>query len=139
MIPYAIRSGYLSSTKLNLFRQLVKDVEEIPDHPNCEIVSCHAVCRALVILHPELNYVDGYFYKIGHDHSWIDMGDGIIADMYPIAASNPFLVDASSWVIPWEYLYIPEPDLLYKGNRDRKTHEDIARYLVEEVRKIRSS
>jgi hypothetical protein len=76
------------------------------------------------LLDDRVKYVDGHFYKVGHEHSWLDMGNGIIVDMYPIASSNPFMVDASHWMIPWNKLYISEPTLL-DHNLERKSQQDV--------------
>lgn len=131
MTPFAVREGNISQDKLKLFDHLVTDMKAMPDLDPSDLVSCHAVCRALEIRHPEARCVDGFFGSIGHDHSWLDLGDKIIADMYPIAGAVPFLVDVSHWIIPWEKLYIERPSLLDEGNRNREHHEGMAARLVK--------
>lgn len=129
MRTYAEREC-IAPAKLALFERLKADFEAMPDLDASDEVSCHAVCRALEIRHPGAKCVDGSFHAVGHDHSWLDLGDGVIADMYPIAATGPYLVDAGHWMVPWNKLYQPDETLLDRGNRDRARHERVAARLV---------
>lgn len=126
MRTYTVRTGSIPTTILSIFDALVEDFKVIPDLDPVDKVSCHAVCRALAMRHEEAVCVDGWFGGVGHDHSWLDLGKGIIADIYPIAGSAPFLVDASHFMVPWHRLYIPHPTLLDEGGRNRKHHEQVA-------------
>lgn len=112
MQTYAVRAGYIPETALAVFEAMTADMAAMPDlNPKCR-VSCHSVCRALALRHANAKCVDGWFYAKGHEHSWIDLGNGIIADMYPIASSGPLLIDASHWMVPWHKIYIPKDNLL---------------------------
>jgi hypothetical protein len=130
MRTYGVRAGYIPAPTLDLFDALVADFLSLPDLEPEDRVSCHAVCRALAARHEGATCTDGWFSGVGHDHSWLDLGNGIIADMYPIGATGPFLVDASHWLIPWNRLYIPHPTLLDEGGRDRGHHDRIATELL---------
>lgn len=130
MTPFALRRGNIPAAKRRLFERLRADFEAMPDLDPADLVSCHAVCRALERRHPGTRCVDGFFHAVGQDHSWLDLGDGIVADMYPVAGAAPFMVDASHWMVPWNQIYQPKPDLLDTGRRDRAHHEGIADQLV---------
>lgn len=130
MRTYAVRTGCIAPWAQILFDRLVRDFEAMPDLESPETASCHAVCRALSRRHP-VQCIDGWFHAVGHDHSWLDLGSGVIADIYPIAGSGPFMVDASHFMVPWHRLYIPHPTLLDEGGRDRKHHEDVADILLK--------
>lgn len=135
MRTYAVRRGLIPRGKVALFARLRADFEAMPDLDPADVVSCHAVCRALAMRHP-VRFVDGCFMEVGSDHSWIDMGDGVVADMYPIGGVTPFMVDASHWMVPWNRLYIEKPDLLDHGNRDRARHDQVALLLVAALEEI---
>lgn len=132
MTPYAIRAGLLPTDKIDLFRRLVEDFEAMPDLQPSNRASCHAVCRALEKRHPTATCVDGFFQAVGNEHSWLDLGDGVVADMYPIAASNPILVEIGHWLSPWHKLYMPRHGMLDDGTRriTRADHEAVAAELV---------
>lgn len=133
MRTYAVREGLIAPAVLAMFDAMVADFLKLPDLDPNHTVSCHAVCRALAFKYEGTNCVDGWFSGVGHDHSWLDMGGGIIADMYPIGGTGPFLVDASHWMIPWNRLYIPHPTLLDEGGRDRARHDAVARELFQHL------
>ena len=130
MRTYAVRAGYIPAAKLALFETMVAELAAMPDLDPAEDVSCHAVCRAFAILHPEVACVDGHFHAKGHEHSWLDLGDGIVADMTPIASSGPFLVDASHWMVPWNRIYIEKADLLVGDRRGEGFHDRVAERLI---------
>lgn len=130
MRTYAVRAGYIPAEKLALFETMVTELAAMPDIEPAEDASCHAVCRAFAALHPEVACVDGFFHAVGNEHSWLDMGDGIVADMTPIASSGPFLVDASHWMVPWNRLYIERADLLDDGRGRREKAEAVAARLI---------
>jgi len=136
MRTYAVREGMIPSAKLELFERLRADVEAMPDVEPSDAVSCHAVCRALEIRHPGAVCVDGFFHAVGHEHSWLDLGDGIIADMYPIGGVTPFMVDASSWMIPWTRIYIRKDDLLDGRRPRRAVHDGMASRLVAALKEV---
>ena len=138
MRTYAVRAGYIPAAKVALFEAMVAEMTAMPDLEPAEDVSCHAVCRAFERLHPETHCVDGFFQAIGNEHSWLDLGDGVIADMTPIASSGPFLVDASHWMVPWNQLYIERADLLDDARGRRKQAEAIATELIEGMRQSSS-
>lgn len=127
MRTFAVRNGHIGRDKLALFERMRADMDRMPDLDPDDRVSCHAVCRALATRHPEARCVDGHFMATGHEHSWLDIGGGVIADMYPIAGAVPFLVYADHWIIPWNRLYIPKEDLL---GADMARHEEVAAILV---------
>ena len=126
MRTYSVRTGCIAPETLSMFSRLVEDFHAIPDLDPVDKVSCHAVCRALAMRDERVACVDGWFSAKGHDHSWLDLGGGIIADMYPIAGTAPFLVDASHFMVPWHRLYMPHPTLLDEGGRSREHHERVA-------------
>lgn len=137
MLTYAVRKHFIPSQKYVLFNRLVHTFNAFPDFPEAETVSCHSVCRALTTLFEGqgLYTVDGYFSAKGHDHSWLDLGDGIVADMYPVAGGNSFIVDASHFMIPWNKLYIKDNSVLPLESDKLKRHEEIAQQLVNAYRK----
>ena len=133
MRTYAVRAGCIAPAILSLFDALVVDFHALPDLDPEDRVSCHAVCRALAMRQESATCIDGWFHSVGHDHSWLDLGNGVIADIYPIAGTTPFLVDASHFMVPWHRLYIPHPKLLDEGDRDRAQHDDVALELFKHL------
>jgi len=133
MRTYAVREGLIAPAVLASFDAMVADFLRLPALETSGDVSCHAICRAFEIRYEKATCVDGWFSGVGHDHSWLDMGGGIIADIYPIGGTGPFLIDASHWVIPWSRLYIPHPTLLDEGGRDRARHDAVAQELLHHL------
>ena len=131
MKSYAVRAGYIPADKLTLFARIVEDFDNLPDLEPDDRVSCHSVARAMAMRHEQATCIDGWFKSVGHDHSWLDIGDGIIVDVYPIGGTMPFLVDASHWISPWHGLYIPHPTLLDEGGRNRNHHDSVAQELFD--------
>jgi len=131
MRTYALRAGYIPAGKLEAFERMAADVAAMPDLDPAEYVSCHAVCRALELRHQGARCVDGWFSGVGQEHSWMDLGDGIVADMYPVASSGPLLVDASHWMSPWHKLYQPKHDILHGARLDNAHHDRVAQRLIE--------
>lgn len=127
MRTYARREGYVTDRAMALFERMKADMEAMPDLGAPEDVSCHAVCRVLAARHG-VRCVDGFFGGVGNDHSWLDLGDGVIADMYPIGGAAPFLIWAGHWAVPWHALYVERATLLDEG-RDRARHETMALLL----------
>lgn len=131
MKTYAERAGYIPAEKIAIFQRMAADVKAMPDLDPADLASCHAVCRALELRHKGARCVDGWFGGVGQEHSWMDLGEGIVADMYPIAGITPFLVDASHWMSPWNRFYTPKPDLLHNARLGLVHHEQVARRLLD--------
>lgn len=131
MRTYAVRAGYIPEAKLETFERMAADIAALPDLDPADLVSCHAVCRALELRHAGATCVDGWFASVGQEHSWIDLGDGVVADMYPVASAGPFLVDASHWMSPWNKIYQPKHDILHGARLDNVHHDHIAHRLLE--------
>lgn len=136
MRTYAVREGLIAPAKIALYEAMRADVMRLPDLEPAELVSCHALCRALAARHEGATCVDGYFMANGHEHSWIDLGDGIVADMYPIGSQGSLLVDASHWMVPWNRLYIADDEMLDKTGGRRLQQDELAgrlRLILDEM------
>lgn len=114
---YAAREGMIPAPVLRLFEDMSRDVLRMPDLASSEEASCHVVCRALALLHPEVAVVDGHFMRRGNHHAWLRIGRDIVADMYPIGGAVPFIVDAGGYTNPWGEAYVPD-DRVIAGKED---------------------
>lgn len=88
-------------------------VYELPDKPNDDLWSCHAVTRALKDYF-SLPWIvkDGFFHKRGTCHSWfqmksIDNESTLVIDVLPMGAQSkfPIISDGQSYS-PWGGLYL---------------------------------
>lgn len=109
---YAVRKGYIPSTKLEAFEQMRSLIADLPDLEPSHRVSCHVLTRVLAARFPDVTAVDGWFAGKGNEHSWLDMGDGIVADVYPIGGAVPFIVDTSGMMNPWNRLYMEQASVM---------------------------
>jgi hypothetical protein len=108
---YARREEGITPAKWDLFLAMEADVEALPDLDPPEAVSCHVLCHALSVRHG-VPAVDGWYAGRMNWHSWIDLGDGIVADMYPVAGGRPQIVDTNGMLNPVSRLYQEVPDAL---------------------------
>lgn len=127
MRNYVVREGMIPQSKVDLFERMRSQIEALPDLDPTHRVSCHALTRVLAALNQGPVVVDGWFAGKGNEHSWLDMGDGHVADVYPIGGATPFLVDASGWFNPWNALYVPHPAVV-EGKDDL---DETVRLLLE--------
>jgi len=141
MRTYAERAACINTDTLATYHVMLADFERLPDMEPIDRVSCHSLCRAFAMRYENVTCIDGWFAKVGNEHSWLDMGGGVIADMYPIAGIGPFLVDASHFMVPWHHLYIPHPELLKKeargDGRNLEHHKAVALEIYEILKKSR--
>lgn len=112
MRTYAVRQGMIPAAKVELFESMRSQIADLPDLEPDDRVSCHVLTRVLASLNDGPVVIDGWFGGKGNEHSWLDIGDGLIADVYPIGGATPFLVDASGWWNPWNKLYVPHPAVM---------------------------
>lgn len=100
---------------LAIFRKIEAAMEVLPEidlgkdengYP--VLVSCHMLCRAFAVVFPQLKCADGYFYKKGYEHSWLETPNGCIIDVYPIAVlGGPILVLKEGFLLSlWGRIYI---------------------------------
>jgi hypothetical protein len=111
---YAVRRGIVNDAAIALFEAMCAEVRDLPDFDPVERISCHVVAHALASIHHGCEAVDGWFNGRGNEHSWLRIGPDIVADMYPIAGVNPFMIVVDGGVNPWEGIYRPVPGLLSK-------------------------
>ena len=124
MILYARRIEGITAKKWALFQAMERDVDAFPDLEPAEAVSCHVLCHALSVRH-NLPMVSGWYGGKMNWHSWIDLGDGIIADMYPIAGGRSQIVDSNGILNPVARLYVEVDDALERISIDPKPLSDI--------------
>lgn len=115
----------INEEDLAIFRKVREVMEALPEidlgnELNGEkiLVSCHILCRAFAVVFPQLKCVDGYFFRIGREHSWLETPNGCIIDVYPIAMlGGPILVLKEGFLsLPWGEIYIEaEPPRLRNG------------------------
>jgi hypothetical protein len=105
---YCEREGYVPECKIVLFRRMVSMIEALPDIDPPERISCHVLTRILAKRFEGIRVVDGNFQGRGSHHSWLDLGEGVVADVYPIGGVVPFLVDTSGYLNPWNRMYLPD-------------------------------
>lgn len=111
MTPYARRMEGITPARWNLFMAMAADVDALPDLDPPEAVSCHVLCVALSRRYG-IPVVHGWYGGRMNWHSWLDMGGMIVADMYPIAAGRPQIVDTNGYLNPVSRLYEEVPDAL---------------------------
>jgi hypothetical protein len=118
---YCEREGFIPKRKIALFREMTTAIEALPELDEAETVSCHVLTRILARMFPGVAVVDGHFQGRGSHHSWLDMGEGVIADVYPIGGIVPFLVDTNGYLNPWNRMYIEDGELVAKLRTDPET------------------
>lgn len=109
---YCEREGYIPEARIELFREIVATIQAIPEMDPPEKVSCHVLARVLEKRFVGVKAVDGFFQSVGSNHAWLDLGDGVVADVYPIGGVVPFLVDTSGYMNPWNRMYIKDPKVV---------------------------
>lgn len=113
MRTYAVREGMITDGQVASFERMCAIVERIPDLQPTHLVSCHAVTRIVSrIMEGGPKVIDGWFAGKGCEHSWIDLDDGVIADLYPVGGACPFLVCTAGMMNPWRPLYAPRPQVV---------------------------
>lgn len=115
---YCEREGFIPQRKVALFRNMTAAIEALPELEDAEAVSCHVLTRILAGMFPGVVVVDGHFQSRGSHHSWLDMGEGVVADVYPIGGVVPFLVDTNGYLNPWNRMYIEDAGLVAKLRTD---------------------
>ncbi len=130
----------IAKEDLDIFIKIKKTVEVMPeidlgrDENNDPIlVSCPMLCLAFAKFFPVV-CEDGYFYKIGREHSWLRTKNGCIIDVYPVAlVGGPILVLVGGfYLLPWQKIYVKrETPCLRARLRDPKFLECAIK--VEEV------
>jgi len=108
---YAHRVEGIVPAKWDVFMAMVADVEALPDLDPPEAVSCHVLCTALSHRYG-IPAVHGWYAGRMNWHSWIDMGDRIVADMYPVAGGRPQILDTNGYMNPVYGFYEEVPDAL---------------------------
>lgn len=129
MTPHAVKLGDIPEDVLNLFREMRRITEEVPDLEGGAI-SCHSLCQALATLFP-VTYHEG---KLGMcDHGWLrsKTNPAVLMDMYPIAGAASFLIFTDSHVLPWPTLY-EEQEISY----DKDVCQQQALLLIQEMKNI---
>jgi len=126
---YAHRMEGITSTKWDLFLAMAADVEALPDLDPPEAVSCHVLCHALSQRHG-VPAVNGWYAGRMNWHSWLDMGDGIVADMYPVAGGRPQVLDTNGYLNPASTLYVEVPGALERIGVDPAP---LARILLDHL------
>lgn len=89
MTPYTLR--FISKCDQQLFASVRSLVERLPDGLDLGTdkkgraieLSCHVLARAFANLFPQLECVDGYFYR-SFDHSWLLSREFALIDPYPV-------------------------------------------------------
>lgn len=133
---YCEREGFIPQRKVALFREMAAAIEALPEMEDTEAVSCHVLTRVLAGMFPGVAVVDGHFQSRGSHHSWLDMGDGVVADVYPIGGIVPFLVDTNGYLNPWNRMYIEDAGLVAK----LRTHpDDVVEMLNRKVAEQRTA
>jgi hypothetical protein len=118
---------------MEIFEQMRTIVGIIPDLEPSHLVSCHVVTRVVAhVVGGPLEVVDGWFAGKGYEHSWIDLGGNVIADLYPIGGACPFLVDTSGMMNPWRPLYVPNPKVV----EDKSELSTIVERVLHEMKGV---
>lgn len=107
MIPHSITSGDITHKDLGALAMARDIIEQIADNdPNK--ITCHILARLVAARVPGTKCIDGHFVG-GWRHSWVKLPSRNILDVYPIAASNPFIVvgqNNNRIFQPWAKFYI---------------------------------
>lgn len=108
---YARRMEGITPAKWATFTSMVADVDALPDLDPPEAVSCHVLCTALSRRYG-IPVVHGWYAGRMNWHSWLDMGNRIVADMYPVAGGQPQILDTNGYLNPASRLYVEVPGTL---------------------------
>lgn len=105
MTPMSVTCGHIPEDVLTEFKEVRTFVETMPTIDD-EVLTCHSVCKAIALLHPNFSYVEGSFGGV-YNHSWLTVKEhpNIILDLYPVAGASPFIVYAGISLLPWFSLY----------------------------------
>ena len=130
MTPYAVSTGDIPASVLDVFHSMRDVVETIPDLQG-EDMTCHALCHALSNFFPVI-YQEGYCGN-HMQHGWLIHRDapGVVLDMYPIAGASSFIVLTSMRHLPMHAMYKPAC-IRY----DQEKHERQVTLLMELIQKV---
>jgi hypothetical protein len=133
MTPAAVLSDHIPQSIVDQFKVMRFFVENMTDIKG-EVLTCHAMCEALVRLYTDFTHVEGTFGDL-HDHSWItsNQNHGIVLDMYPVAGASPFIIYRGISLLPWFRLYLRKPIKYDKEEYVRQVEKILA---IAEVTKL---
>ncbi|MBP6856087.1 MAG: hypothetical protein KBC42_02915 [Candidatus Pacebacteria bacterium] len=100
MKPYIHTESLVSKNEIELFNQIKRDIESLPDNFDLGndqnnqpiILTCHMLAQAISKKY-SLMRVDGNYQPVFMNHSWCISPDGNIIDVYPCGIiGGPLLV-----------------------------------------------
>ncbi len=120
MTPYALR--FISKSDQQLFASIRLLVEYFPDGLSLGSdrrgrvieLSCHIITHALANLFPQLECVDGYFYR-SFEHSWLLSREFALIDPYPVGiVGGPIMLRDHPFdaIRPSMFLYHKNKDMI---------------------------
>jgi hypothetical protein len=118
------------------FKEMRFFVENMPDIKG-EILTCHAMCEALVQMYPDFSHTEGTFGDL-YDYSWItsNYNQGIVLDMYPVAGASPFIIYRGISLLPWHRLYLKKPITYDKVEYARQVEKILATEKAEKLLRV---
>lgn len=132
MTPCIVVDGLITQEEVELLEKTKRLLEGFPNIKFASsegketFLSCHMLTRAVAEVIPRLAVVDGYFGRVGVEHSWIltpesdNAPEGNILDVYPSGQiSGPMLV-WNGFRSPWRPLYMRENLPLEKRFSERQ-------------------
>lgn len=108
MVPYSIARGDITPQDIKALEVANGVMREIGDNSPI-LITCHILARLVETQIKNGKCIDGHFVG-GWRHSWIQLDSTNILDVYPIAASNPFVVvgqNSNRIFQPWANFYMP--------------------------------
>lgn len=117
--PFTIMDGIITSEETELLEKVRRLLENFPEMKLFRdgkeyLISCHHLARAIGSIFG-LAAKDGYFGRVGVEHSWILLPphkmaqEGNILDVYPVGQAGGPMIVAGSSHSPWRKLYIEAP------------------------------
>ncbi len=111
MTPLVMRD--VPAEEYDLFQKICLVVREMPDvdlgrneQGDAIPVSSHMVTGALAANFSSVAVKDGFIFKNGSPHSWLETKSGLIIDPYPVAmVGGPVMVLKKSYGSPWIWFY----------------------------------
>jgi hypothetical protein len=133
MIPESVLSDHIPQHIVDQFKEMRTFVENLPTIKG-EVLTCHAMCEALIHIYPDFVHVEGTFGGF-YEHSWIafNQNQNIVLDMYPVAGACPFIIYKGISLLPWFRLYEKKP-IKYDVAEYRRQVEKIL--VTKEVGKL---